>query len=748
MNAIIIQSPLVQLNAPYPSGAYLSSFFKSQGLFTKWLDFSNEMFYQIFSKEGLSYIFEATEKTACKMADDAEKNGDENTAFNLRRYVSTKDYWIKWIDFIVASLCDGNKIYSTRELFHQFLYSPFAPRGNRMEQYLSNIEKEATIDDIEFLCSYAIADIADYITAVFDKNFSLIRYAESVTMEGKSFEQILSQLKSPILDYFYKKILQNHLAEFEKIVDSSKEKTLICLTVPFAGVFIPALYAADFFKKKFGEKVFVVMGGGFINTEFREVTEKGLAKFIDAISYDRGYGSYLDLLKSGLLQNQKSKNSLYKIKLFLPETVEPVWNDVDLQKKEDELTQNITPDYDDIDFAKYPRLCDDLNPMHRLWSDGTWIKAYLAHGCYWHKCAFCDVNLDYVCGYKQTNTKNLFDSLYKTSQKKGVRGIHFVDEALPPSQLVEFGKLNVKCENPLYFWGNVRFEKTFSYDIASFLSYAGLGGVSAGIEVATSKGLANIHKGTDLDSIVSACAAFKENGILVHSYMIYGFWNETEQDLINSMETLRQFFEEGLLDSAFWHKFVLTRNSRIYSEWKESLHPDLIPIENKTKQFIEPALHFKGENKSEKYGQSLEIALNNWMHSNHLEKKVTKWFDFPVCAPTIPKDFIAKAIERYENRKQKEFNKPILEFKNIFWLGSNPLVYEVNGQKIISWFYLQEQVEIPLNKKEATEIDELICLVKSFVPKSSQENPKEKADSIKKWQSLLLRFRGKGLCCF
>jgi hypothetical protein len=146
MNAIIIQSPLIQLNAPYPSGAYLSSFFKSQGLFTKWLDFSNEMFYQIFSKEGLSYIFEATEKTACKMADDAEKNGDENTAFNLRRYVSTKDYWINWIDFIVASLCDGNKIYSTRELFHQFLYSPFAPRGNRMEQYLSNIEKEATIE--------------------------------------------------------------------------------------------------------------------------------------------------------------------------------------------------------------------------------------------------------------------------------------------------------------------------------------------------------------------------------------------------------------------------------------------------------------------------------------------------------------------------------------------------------------------------------------------------------------------------
>ena len=60
--------------------------------------------------------------------------------------------------------------------------------------------------------------------------------------------------------------------------------------------------------------------------------------------------------------------------------------------------------------------------------------------------------------------------------------------------------------------------------------------------------------------------------------MIYGYFGETEQDTINSMETLRQLYAAGLLDSCFWHKFVLTRHSRIYSEWKEGLHKNLNPF--------------------------------------------------------------------------------------------------------------------------------------------------------------------------
>ena len=153
MKVVIIQPPIVQLNTPYPSGAYLQDFFKKLKSFSnldsqlsfqsdicqtsqnaqnpldleavkklspaafelakkagyqidsvEWKDLSIELFHKIFSKEGISQLFHNTKDKALKMALEAENQGDEITAYNLRRYVLTKDAWINWIDKIVALL--------------------------------------------------------------------------------------------------------------------------------------------------------------------------------------------------------------------------------------------------------------------------------------------------------------------------------------------------------------------------------------------------------------------------------------------------------------------------------------------------------------------------------------------------------------------------------------------------------------------------------------------------------------------
>ena len=102
MNVLIIQPPIVQLNTAYPSGAYLSAFFKSLGHKTRWLDLSLELYYAIFSRAGLTKLFSLCAENALNLAEQAEQSGDEATAFNLRRYVAQKDLWIEWIDFITA----------------------------------------------------------------------------------------------------------------------------------------------------------------------------------------------------------------------------------------------------------------------------------------------------------------------------------------------------------------------------------------------------------------------------------------------------------------------------------------------------------------------------------------------------------------------------------------------------------------------------------------------------------------------
>ena len=98
----IIQPPLVQLNTPYPSGAYLVSFFNQllkkkniQGTAT-WNDLSTELFHSIFSRKGLNLIFDKTHSKALKLADHFEREGDDNSAFQLRRFVSESNLWWPW----------------------------------------------------------------------------------------------------------------------------------------------------------------------------------------------------------------------------------------------------------------------------------------------------------------------------------------------------------------------------------------------------------------------------------------------------------------------------------------------------------------------------------------------------------------------------------------------------------------------------------------------------------------------------
>ena len=108
MNVIVVQPPLVQLNTAYPSGAYLSAFFKDLGFDCRWFDLSEALFSSVFSAKGLERLFDLACPRAVRLAEEAEARGDESTAFELMRYVCNRDLWTGWIDGIVAVLRDGN----------------------------------------------------------------------------------------------------------------------------------------------------------------------------------------------------------------------------------------------------------------------------------------------------------------------------------------------------------------------------------------------------------------------------------------------------------------------------------------------------------------------------------------------------------------------------------------------------------------------------------------------------------------
>ncbi len=685
-SVVIIQPPLVQLNGPYPSGAYLAAFFRKTlppTAFIRSLDVSNLFFRSLFSASGLTRLFSLSGPEAAEKATFAEKEGDSETAFQLRRFLSCADRWISWIDAVVSILCGGD-----RELCHSFVRSPYAPRGARMDAFFEGLENEPTADDARVLATLAIEDLADYIASVFDPEFSLVRYAESIAMSEPLFEKIEEALKGPMVAKFLEPLLDGL---WENLVGVGRPdgQILFCITVPFPGCLVNALAVARSIRLFFGDRALISMGGGYVNTELRNCTSERLFSYIDHLSFDRGFGSYADFF-ARLAEGHPSSQGRY---LHCPP---------EMKAFEDETTRTLVPDYSDIDFSLYPRLADNPNPMHRLWSDGAWIKAYLAHGCYWHRCSFCDVSLDYICAFKTVDVPRLYAGLRSQAVAKGVRGIHLVDEAAPPRALRDFARENLKAAGApgapgpdsglLSFWGNIRFEKTFTRDLADFLAAGGLVGVSGGIEIASPEGFKAVDKGIDLENLVSVCAAFKEAGVLVHAYLIYGYWNEDAQGVIDTIEVMRQLFAAGLVDSAFWHKFVLTRHSRVYGEWKAGMHRDgLEPIEE-AGDFADNDIRFAGEEESARYTAPLEEALQAWMSGEELETPVKKWFPYAMPSPRIAGDLIETYIALYEKKRDHEWKGSMDNMAEYSWIASTPVE---TGEGLV-WWHLGEEVHLPL----------------------------------------------------
>jgi hypothetical protein len=326
-----------------------------------------------------------------------------------------------------------------------------------------------------------------------------------------------------------------------------------------------------------------------------------------------------------------------------------------------------------------------------------------------------------------------------------------VDEAAPPAALRRFALLNLNSARnlgsqggALSFWGNIRFERAFTRDLADFLCYAGLTGVSAGIEIATGNGLAAIGKGTDIQTVVSACAAFREAGVLVHGYMIYGYWEETPQELIDSAETLRQLFAAGLISSAFWHKFVLTRHSRVYSEWRQGLHPKLCPQEPESGDavFADNDICFKGEERSSRYGVPLDNALAAWMAGEDLDLPVRSWFPFPMPSPSVPEDLAEQCIMAYERERDRAFKSEPRAGEQYIWIGGSPVVTGQGKSRLLSWMYMGEEVSVELAAKTSDSAARRLRELKAAAARGETCDGAE----LGLEGTLLAALRGRGLC--
>ncbi|MDE8604850.1 radical SAM protein [Marinomonas sp. RSW2] len=635
MTVLLMTPPMTQLNTPYPATAYLTGFLRSRGYEAVQRDPAIELFLEMMTAPALDIIRQHVE-------DNFESFEDDELPDVIYTFMAEFDRYRLAVEPVIRFLQGKDPSLALRIVSRRFL--PEGPAFDaiaQMEAVSGDILKTAfgslgLQDKAKYLATLFINDLSAVITQGVDPYFEVSRYGERLAAANPSFDNLYDTVMGE--PSFSSEIL-------EQLVEMYLEETqpsVVALTVPFPGNMLGALRIAQTCKA-INPDIPIVMGGGFVNTELRALKDPRVFEFIDFICLDDGERPFMTLLE--YFDGKREIDDLVRT-YFLAEDEngeQYVHYNENAELHDIPQTDVGTPIYDGLPLTEYLSLCEMLNPMHRIWSDGRWNKLTIAHGCYWRKCSFCDVTLDYIDRYDAAGADILVDRIEELIEETGQTGFHFVDEAAPPKALFALARRLIERGVVISWWGNIRFEKTFTPERCQLLADSGCVAVSGGLEVASDRLLKLMKKGVSVEQVARVTKAFSDADILVHSYLMYGFPTQTEQETIDALEMVRQMMAQGCFQSAFWHRFAATAHSPIGINPEEfgitlAERPEILFAENDV-DFTDPT----GTN-HEMLGEGLRKALYNYMHDIGFDQPMSFWFEQPVKRTLVKKDLISKAI--------------------------------------------------------------------------------------------------------
>jgi len=626
MRVLSVIPPMTQLNTPYPSTAYLTGFLRSRGVAAVQEDLALALVLRLLSHDGLRAIRE------CVGALPKPQRTSQVQAFerNFDRYLAT-------IGPAVAFLQGRDP-----SIGHRIAGRNFLPEGPRFDPLDAYVDPEGgdplawafgalgVQDRARHFATLYLNDVADVLRDAVDPRFEFVRYAESLAQSQASFDPLARALAAPL------NLVDRTLRELTLAALARHAPQIVLVSAPFPGNVYGAFRIAQAIKLH-DPAIVTVLGGGFVNTELRELSAPRVFDYFDYVTLDDGERPLLALLEH--LARGREQQKLVRTFVRTADGVRYI----DAGEPDIPFAEVGTPTWDGLPLDRYLSLLDMLNPMHRLWSDARWNKLTVAHGCYWKKCSFCDVSLDYISRYDAATAEILVDRIETIIEETGQSGFHFVDEAAPPKALKALAVELQKRNRAISWWGNIRFEKSFTPELCAQLADSGCIAVSGGLEVASDRLLKLMQKGVSVEQVARVTHAFTDAGILVHAYLMYGFPTQTVQDTVDALEYVRQLFAANCIQSGFFHRFACTVHSPVGQHPERygiTLKP--LPATSFAKNdvgFVDPT----GVDHAA-LGIALNKALYNYMHGLGLDQDVRSWFSGRVPRTLVPRHFIERAL--------------------------------------------------------------------------------------------------------
>jgi radical SAM superfamily enzyme YgiQ (UPF0313 family) len=651
MRVLSVIPPMTQLNVPYPSTAYLTGFLRSRGIDAVQEDLALALVLQLFSPDGLRALRECVaalpRKRRTATTDQPEgrrtprSGGPERsegwgaaTHFFEREF----DRYLATVDAAVAFLQGRDPSLAHRITRRDFL--PEGPRFGALDAYVDEEDGDplawafgalGSQDRARHFATLYLDDLADVLRDAVDERFEFVRYAESLAQSQPSFEPLAQALAAP------GNLIDRTLRELTIAAIERHRPRVVALSVPFPGSVYAAFRIAQAIKAH-APAIVTVLGGGFVNTELRELADPRVFDCFDYVTLDAGERPLLGIIEH--LEGKRDRDRLTRT--FVREDGRVRF--IDGGDQDFAFADTGTPTWDGLPLDRYLSVLDMLNPMHRLWSESGWNKLTVAQGCYWKKCSFCDVSLDYIARYEALDARVLVDRIEAAIAETGRTGFHFVDEAAPPKALKAMADELRRRRRSISWWGNIRFEKSFTSELCAELADSGCIAVSGGLEVASDRLLKLMQKGVTVEQVARVTRAFSDAGIMVHAYLMYGFPTQTVQDTVDALEYVRQLFAAGCIQSGFFHRFVCTVHSPV------GLHPENYGV---TLQPLPPTRFARNDvgfddpvgADHDLLGRALNKALYNYMHGIGLDADVREWFEGQRVPKTrVARHFIDRAL--------------------------------------------------------------------------------------------------------
>ncbi len=352
-----------------------------------------------------------------------------------------------------------------------------------------------------------------------------------------STHHIVSEVRDPQVNMLIDLFTRGILADIER-----EQPDVVGISIPSMAQMVPGLTIAALIKDR-GLPCHVTVGGPHM-TMLRErlIRSPGVFSLIDSVVIFDGEVPLLQLCEALAGDGDLSRvpNLIYRDGDAIRVTA---------RKEPEKIGVLPTPDFDGL-------------PLDRYLAPHLTLPLMSARGCYFGKCAFCNVGYGEAEHFSLMRSEMLAEQMRVLNRRYGTQHIFFSDEALTPRTLRELAMILHRDQAPILWGGCARFEKTLTSDVLQQMYRGGCRMILFGLESASEAIMNRMVKGTKLEHMHRILRESTAAGIWNHTFFFFGFPGETIDDAQQTVNFLYDHKEH--IHSAALGTFLLEIDAPAY----------------------------------------------------------------------------------------------------------------------------------------------------------------------------------------